>query len=108
MSTVEAYTGKLTPVDLQGKSLDEWIQHNLKLSELPAHAEDWLEVLSEEHYNKYLYNSKTKTLYKVKRKSMDPDGFLHFDRKKDGSYTFSMSYYNGGASFEEVMRDVFD
>lgn len=105
MSDVEAYKGKLVPVDLDGKSVDMWIQDELKNVDLENYM-DLLDALYEERNGQYFYDRAGDVLYEIHRTPLDPEGFVHSTANPDGSYSFTVSYYNGGASFEEVMDEV--
>lgn len=106
MSEMEGYRGRLIPVDLGGLELDEWVQKTLDRTELPEYCEDWLEALYEFRYNDFVYDVKTSTIYEVQRQPLDPYGFIEAERNADGSVSFLVSYYNGGASFGEVAETV--
>jgi len=108
MSDVDTYRGKLTPVDLGERTLDQWIQNRIGRSELKDYEDSWLEALQEELYNAYHYDRDSEILYEVQRERFDPEGFVHSKRNADGTIEFLVSYYNGGASFGEVMDEVVD
>lgn len=108
MSDVDTYRGKLTPVDLGEQTLDQWIQKRIGRSELEDYESGWLEALQEELYGSYHYNRSDETLYEVQREKLNPNGFVHSKRNADGTIDFLVSYYNGGASFGEVMDEVVD
>jgi len=105
MSETVAYEGKLVPVDREGKSLDLWIQERLGWSDLRGHS-NWLEALEETIYGGYFYDSSKAVLYEVQRRELHPEDFIHATANADGSFDFVVGYYNGGASFEEVMGSV--
>lgn len=108
MSDVDTYRGKLTPIDLGEQTLDQWIQSRLDRTELKDYEFSWLEALHEELYGSYHYDRESGTLYEVQRERFDPEGFVHSKRNADGTIDFLVSYYNGGASFGEVMDEVVD
>ena len=105
MSETVAYEGKLVPVDRGGKSLDLWIQERLGWSNLRGHS-DWLEALEETLYESYFYDNSRAVLYEVQRRTLQPGDFVHATTNADGSFDFVVSYYNGGAGFDEVMGSV--
>lgn len=108
MSEVDTYRGKLVPVDLEGGTLDDWIQKRLDRTELDDYEDSWLEALHEDLYDSYHYDRNSGILYEVQRERLDPNGFVHSKRNADGTIDFLVSYYNGGASFGEVMDEVVD
>lgn len=105
MSEMDTYRGRLIPVDRNGLEVEAWIQKLLGWNSLDErYYSDWFEALGEEHYNQYVYDSRTDMLYLVERERLDPYGFIEASRREDGSVDFTVSYYNGGASFDEVME----
>jgi len=106
MSEVDTYRGKLVPVDLEGRTLDQWIQKRLDRTELDDYEDSWLEALQEDLYDSYYYDRNSDTLYAVQRERLDPNGFVHSKPNADGTIDFLVSYYNGGASFGEIMDEV--
>ena len=109
MSEVVGYRGRLIPVDLGALSLDQWIQQKLGTAVLEECYDSWLEAFEEEldgDYG-YLYSEGQGKLYAVERESFDPEGFLESTAHADGSYSFALSYYNGGADFDEVAQGIF-
>ena len=106
MSETVAYKGKLIPVDREGKSLYLWIQERLGWDELGSGHSDWLVALEETFYGDYFYDDSRAVLYEVRRRDLDPGDFVHATSNPDGSFDFVVSFYNGGASFEEVMGSV--
>lgn len=105
MSEMDTYRGRLTPVDRKGLGIEAWIQELLGWDSLGDYM-DWFEALDEERSNQYVYYSATDTLYEVERERLDPYGFVEASRREDGSVDFTVSYYNGGASFDEIMESA--
>ena len=108
MSDVDTYRGRLIPVDLEGQTLNQWIQKRLDRIELKDYEFSWLDALHEELYDSYHYDRNSGILYEVQRERFDPEGFVHARHNSDGTIDFLVSYYNGGASFGEVMDEVVD
>lgn len=107
MSEMVTYRGRLIPVDRRGLGIEAWIRELLGWDSLDTRGYgDWFEALDEERYNQYVYDSATDTLYEVERERLDPYGFIEASRREDGSMDFTVSYYNGGASFGEAMEAV--
>jgi len=105
MSEVEAHVGTLVPVDFGG-DLDGWIQRELGRTELKSYELSWLEALEEERYRRYHYSPSEGILYEVNSQKLDPSSFVQSSRGGDGSVSFIVGYYNGGASFGEVLDGV--
>lgn len=104
MSETEAHTGKITPIDLENKTLDEWIQNKLDTTELEEYYENWIEALEDAFYEDFYYDPNSEILYKIESEELDPENILEMTKNSDGSYNFTISYYNGGASFDEVLQ----
>lgn len=107
MSEMVTYRGRLIPVDRRSLGIEAWIQELFGWDSPAARGyADWFQALDEERYNQYVYDSATDTLYEVEREWLDPYGFIEFSRREDGSVDFNVSYYSGGASFDEGMESV--
>lgn len=107
MSEMETFKGRLTPVELDGLTVDQWVQELLGWTELDLNRyEDWLDALSEERYGEYVYDRLTSTVYEIQKHQLDPYGFVEAERRSDGSIDFIVSYYNGGVSFSEVAKSA--
>lgn len=112
MSETEAYTGKLTPIDRDGKTVEEWIQETLNMSSKPEH-ESWIGWYSEQRYNhpdreypEILYSPETDILYLIEKTKMDTNGFTVSEKHDDGSASFTVLYYNGGTDLNEVLSGI--
>lgn len=104
MSETVAYVGKLTPVDLEGLSVDEWIQKKLNRTELEFGL-TWLEELDEACDNspeRFFYHEGK--LYEVERVEFSPEDIAVSFKHADGTTGFVVSYYNGGCSFDEALE----
>jgi len=112
MSETETWTGKLIPIDLEGKTFDEWIKVQLGTTELNDMYETWAEYYDEEQYmnpEKYkhvVYSRDLNQLFEVVKKKLDPYGFSQGTRNDDGSYDFLTSFYNGGTYLNEVLQEI--
>lgn len=108
MSEVESYIGKLTPVDMGGKTLDEWIMNKLGTKELKGYYENWLEALDDEYWKEFHFDENSQVLYAVEKQELDPESMSNFYRNDDGTYGFVVSFYNGGTYFGEVIQKGLD
>lgn len=108
MSDVESYVGKLVPIDLDEKDLDEWIMETLGTKELKGYYENWLEALDDERWKEFHFDKDTQTLYKIDKEEFDPEEIFKVNDNKDGTYDFMVSFYNGGISFNEVLQQGID
>jgi len=108
MSGIEAYTGKLVPVDYKGLTMDEWIKNKLEVNVRPNYFSSWLEFLEDEFYKQYHYDRTSGILYEVEKTEFSPESFVQVLSNDDGSYSFSTSFYNGGVSFSEMLQEGLD
>ena len=107
MSEVETHKGKLVPVEVVGNTLEEKIEHICKTHDWDKDEwyDTWQEVLEDNGYREY-YIAKDDTIYKIDDKKVDPEGFATGEKNEDGSIDFFISWYNGGASMDEVLDGV--
>lgn len=103
MSNVEAYIGKLIPVDMDGRSIEEVSRDLCKAEKLPNYIKFWLEQLMEEQWENYHYNKELNQLFRVEKKKINPESFELVTKNDDGTYDFIASYYNGGTYLDEVL-----
>lgn len=113
MSETETWKGKMIPLDLEGKTFDEWIQSQLGVAEIDTDMYNtWEEQYDEElymHPEKYkhvVYSRETNTLFEVAKEKLDPYGFQNGIKNEDGSYDFFVSFYNGGTCLDEVLSEI--
>lgn len=104
MSETESWQGKLVPVDLEGLTNEEWMKKELDRP-LPDYYDNWAEFFADENYRNYYYHYPSETLYKIEATRFDAEGFV-IGVKEGENYTFMFSYYNGGASFDEMLEEV--
>lgn len=114
MSESVVEQGVLTPIDRDGLSIDQWIQSQFDLEELPEEYEDWIEYLGEASHKpgappRYYVSISRDEIYEISnhRKSHEPD-FANAERRPDGSIAFFVGYYNGGASLDEVIDEALE
>jgi len=111
MSYTEFHIGKLKPVDLEQKCLEDWCKKTLVLSGrtgISSYNHSWLEELQDVHYDKY-YTYKDK-LYEFidHTETEDETCFCKLILKEDGIVEFIASFYNGGTCLSEMLNDEFD
>lgn len=104
MSNVESYVGKLVPVELDGLTVDEWIQNKVGKTEL-GYFQNWVEVLYEEFWKEYHFDNSSGILYEIVKEPFDSENFVRMSKNDDGSYDFVVSFYNGGAFLNEVLQE---
>jgi len=113
MSEQVLETGKLVDT---GKSLSEFLTyafnneligsnyHNYSLGDLTDMSKDNMyELFMDNFYDEYvLYGSKVYEV--IDYKSHDTFDLFNSTLNEDGSYSFTLSYYNGGCGFSEAIE----
>lgn len=107
MSQNEFHTGKLVPVDLGGKTIEEFAEEICKesgISKISSYHDSWLEEFrygpAEEKY--FIIDGEIYEM--VEHLESDDDYFVHMIRNNDGSISFSTQFYNGGTCLSEVVE----
>lgn len=107
MSRVESYIGKLTPVDLEGKTIKEWIKWKTNKIEKPDYFDSWIEFFENQYYKEYYYDHKNSILYKIEKEVKNSEDLV-YSKKDNETIDFVVSFYNGGVSFNEIMDEVIE
>ena len=108
MSEMETHKGKLVPMVLNGVTLEERCEDACKRFgfEKESWHDTWEECLDDEGYRKvYVSND---IIYEIQDKEVDSYGFVEGSKNDDGSIDYFLSYYNGGASLNEVLDSAVD
>lgn len=105
MSDVEAYRGKLIPVDLDGMTVEEKSQQLCSATERKSYNRTWIEQLEDESERKYFYDAVNERLFTVEKEDIEPDNFMVMSKNDDGSYEFVTSFYNGGTYLEGMLSE---
>lgn len=104
MSDMETHKGKLIPICNFGDTLEERAEaacNQFGFQKAEWH-DSWLECLRDEGYRKvYIHNG---VVYEVHDEELDSCGFAEATENEDGSIDYFISYYNGGAGFDEVLN----
>ena len=104
MSEIEAWDGTITPIELNGQDIESWIKEKMNNEPLPDWASDYQEFFMDKFYKEYtIYRDKP---YKIQKKEIDTQDFVIANKNEDDSINFSVSFYNGGVSFDEIMHEV--
>ncbi len=106
MSEMETHRGKLVPMILAGVTLEENAKNacvKLGLKRDDYH-KSWLECLNDEGYRKVLVRGGI--IYEIQDTELESSGFVEGTINDDGSYDYFVSYYNGGASLNEVLESA--
>ena len=108
MSGAETHKGRLIPIPKYGRcnffSLESRAECVCKLLEYERqdYHTSWVDCLQDFGYGEVFINGGT--IYKVEDEELDPYGFAEATLNEDGSIDYFISYYNGGACFEEVIE----
>ncbi len=112
MSQQETIVGKLKLLEkVNGESLEDqcrrvYCNRYRELSEDEIYG-PYQEMLSDEGYNDFVIYEDN--LYEViSRKDMDGMDIFEISKAEDGTYDFTLSYYNGGCCFSEAIESAFD
>ena len=111
MSETEHWVGKLVPVlcydDSDLEEQCKFICEGRGLTELDSYYESYQEYLEDQYYEEYYIGNNI--IYEVKRKEIDPYDDIHNAVKMpDGSIAFEIRWYNGGASYRELLDVALD
>lgn len=106
MSETVHYRGKVTKLDKSPSELLDEIEPKWREDEFYDTPEEYISCEIDEE--KYFYHEKTKTLYKVEREELDPYELIMAYENPDGSKSFHLLYYNGGAGFNECLEEALD
>jgi len=108
MSDVESYTGILKPVNLKGKTFEQYAESKclkLGVEDMRDCYDSWVETLTVEANKKYYWSRENEILYKVKLTVIDNEGFIEMSEGKNGSLKFITSFYNGGTNLSEMLDE---
>jgi hypothetical protein len=106
MSETVHYRGKLIKMDKSVSELLDEIQPEWREDDFYDTPEEY--IRSEIDAMKYFYHEKTKTLYKVENEELNPyEAIVAYDNG-DGTKSYQLLYYNGGAGFDECLEEALD
>lgn len=111
MSQDVSMKGKLTPVDLEGKTLEEKALSLIPESER-ANIEKYgfdsaLGYLQDEEES-YFFHKDSGILFEISIIEEDYDSFMELKKNPDGSYDFLTRFYDGGTHLGEMLDDGFE
>ena len=103
MSETETHRGKLVPMSLKGATLEERAKDACQRFgyERTDYHDTWLECLEDEGY-RHLH-VRGDIIYEAKDTRLEDYEFVEGTKNDDGSYDYFFAYYNGGASFDEML-----
>jgi hypothetical protein len=106
VSETEHHAGKLIPVELTG-SIEETCKKILQgMGVAPEdYYSSFRDQLDDEGYRQYFITDDA--IYKIESESLDAsDDIARATKNADGSIDFEVRYYNGGASFSEMLTNA--
>ena len=75
--------------------------------EMKAWHNDWEDLLCDEGYQEYV--AAHGVIYKVDNTEIDPyDDVYEAEKQPDGSYRYTLKYYNGGCCFSEAIETALE
>jgi hypothetical protein len=108
MSRDVSMKGKLIPIDLEGKTVEEKAlsivpkDKQVNVTEFYDSALDYITLeLS------YYFEKTSGILFEVSVIEEDYDSFMEISKNADGSYDFLTRFYNGGTYLGEMLDDGF-
>lgn len=109
MSETELHIGKLRKIDLKlGQTLEDFYKEKLKevdVLKLRSYDNDWLDAFLDEYHNKYIVvNNIIYEIYEHEEKNPYRDINI-LNKNADGTYSFTMMFYNGGTCLSECLED---
>lgn len=110
MSSDVSMKGKLIPVDLEGKTLEE-----KALSLIPESERDKLEKYGydsaleylQDEEESYFFHKPSGILFEISIIDENYDSFMDLKKNPDGSYDFLTRFYDGGTHLGEMLDDGF-
>jgi len=107
MSETEVHMGKLMPINLSG----DLEQRAEKACQMFGYRKEdwhssWVECIYESSYMEIIIHNDV--IYRIHDKELDEFGFEEATRNEDGTVDYFLSYYNGGASFDEALKSALD
>jgi hypothetical protein len=110
MSGTRISSGKITKVDLQGKTIEEWCKYEIgPLAEgIPPGMSYYDYYLSEcEDFENYIFNFSENTIWEidqdVNKAAYEDLEIYHVN--DDGSISFTAVFYDGGTCIQEILRE---
>lgn len=107
MSEIETHAGKLIPMDLEGATLEDRAKEaclKLSLKKEDQYHNSWLDCLKDEGYDKVLVYGGV--IYDIQDVDHTAKDVAEATVNPDGTIDYLVSFYNGGAGFNEVLESA--
>ena len=110
MSETRLDIGKLKPINLQGKTIEEWCKEQIgPLTEgLPLGVTYYDYYSSEcEDFEDYIFNFSDNTIWMIEKEISKAayEDIQVFHTNADGSISYTAVYYDGGTCINEILED---
>ena len=113
MSENECHKGRLIPVNLNEKTIEQFYESICKsrgytklTTDKGYEYDSYEELYNEEAGHYYDYIKHDGLLYKVEDTELDAYGFVEGVLENDNSISYFVNFYNGGAGLGEVLEDA--
>lgn len=107
MSDFSRYKGRLVPVDLEGKTLEEKCEEISEHEYLPFFFDSWWELLKSYVRTPYFLSPEGQ-LFRVEKENLgDMEDFIDVIPHKDGTYSFETRYFNRKANLHKMLEAGF-
>lgn len=108
MSETVHHQGKLIPIKMNGKTVEEKAKElafDLGSKEIPSYYDSWKEVLLYDYDNEYfVYKDQ---IYKQEKEEQEDTEYLAKAKvNPDGTIDYTCIFYNGGTSLSECIEDA--
>lgn len=101
MSYTELHVGTLVPITINSEEFAEYYINNITKIGL-GNCDTYLERLLDEYYDKFVMLNNR--LYNIFDNNIT-DNYSYHESNKDGSISYVIQFYNGGASFIEALKN---
>ena len=111
MSETVSHIGKLTKISVKNKTTEQFVKEMLKKGniEMKEYHNDIFDCLTNTFHGLYFYHKKSDTLYRIDNRELNLyDNIIIADKNEDGTISYQLKYYNGGASFDECLNEALD
>tara|TARA_R110000796_G_scaffold181330_1_gene297901 strand:+ start:40306 stop:40668 length:363 start_codon:yes stop_codon:yes gene_type:complete len=109
MSRTEYHIGKLTEIDLKGKTIDQFAKELSGKETYASYYDNWLEFFNDEYRKTHYYHVASGKLYSIEDRELDEHSeIIKARRLSPDSIEYELKWYNGGAGMEECMDEALD
>jgi len=110
MSETVLLIGRAVPVETNGRPVVEMMKELLAddgQTIIPGFYDSIIEWFTNEIGEDYFYHPAQNTIYRLYPKDIDlHDEIIIADKNNDGSYDYTLKFYNGGTGFDECLEEA--